>query len=134
MSPPRSGVVRLAEQSPATDSVRVLQTLARYVRVADSLLSDSDDDAARREVEHILSTVEDQLGRLAGEEHVDGVMAHRLFTIRDELSAQLLAAAALEEVEVPRDAVVGVLRRAADSTKASLDRFSADSPVLPLRC
>jgi hypothetical protein len=98
-----------------------LRTLARDVRTADGALSECQDPAAMERVTDVLATVEDVLGRLATDESIGGDTARRLFTLRDDLSAQLLAAATLEEIELPRDAVVALLRKAAESAGAGLE-------------
>jgi hypothetical protein len=114
---------------PAT----ALRRLERYVSAADGLLSLSSDDEATRELERILESMEDLLGRLACEESIDLGVAGRLLSLRDTLSAQLSAAATLEEIELPRDAVVGVLRRAAESARAGIDELCSADGVFALR-
>jgi len=108
--------------APALMVGPTLGALSQYLAAADSVARDRDDEAAADRLQEMLATVEDVLGRLAGEESIDGSTARRLFILRDDVSAQLLAAATLQKIELPSDAVLAVLLKAAESTRAGLDR------------
>ena len=115
---------------------RTLRAQAHYLRAAGGAALPRADETAAERLEEMLVSVEDVLGRLARDEDVDDETARRLFILRDEVSAQLLAAATLEKIELPWEAVLAVLRRAAAATRAGLAGLAGDlagrhTPNLP---
>ena len=100
--------------SRETEAVR--RRLAEQVQLAGELLAD---DGTSHRAAEALTLVEDLLARLAGEHALEGDEARQLLGLRDELGSQLLAAAALDVIDLP-DQAVSVLRRAAGSAEAGL--------------
>jgi hypothetical protein len=103
------------------DGVR--RALVEQVRLAAELLSDHGEP---RKAAEALTVVEDLLARLAKEHALAGDEARQLLALRDELGGQLLAAAALDVIELPHQAA-GVLKRAADSAEAGLREILAEA-------
>ena len=98
------------------ESTAVRRVLAEHVRLAGELLTQ---DRELQKAAEALTTVEDLLARLAAEHALEGDEARHLLALRDELGSRLLAAAALDVIELP-DQAAGVLKRAADTTEAGL--------------
>ena len=103
----------------AGDAVR--RALVQQVRLAGELLAGFGEP---RKAAEALTVVEDLLARLAAEHALEGDEARQLLALRDELGSQLLAAAALDVIELP-DQAAGVLKRAADSAEAGLREILA---------
>jgi hypothetical protein len=119
------------EEDSALDrlaTAATLVTLERFVCLADGVLAGArgrELSGARGsepawEAERILAEVEDVLARLAGDAGIDEKTARKLLAVRDELGGHLLAVARVEGIDLPAHVVVGILRRAAETTRDGL--------------
>lgn len=104
------------------EGAAVRRALAQQVRLAGELL---DGPGEPHEAAEALTIVEDLLARLAAEQALEGDEARHLLALRDELGSQLLAAAALDIIDLP-DQAAGVLKRAADKTESGLREILAE--------
>jgi hypothetical protein len=102
----------------ATDELRSMQL---YTRRADELLEASEDT---KQAEQLLTLVEEGLLRLARSAAMSDGDARHALALRDELSGRLLAAAALDAIEIPVGTIGDVLRKATATTAAGLSAIS----------
>ena len=79
--------------------------------------SESDPDV----LEGLLNEVEEGLASITGDDRLDPFVTATLRSVHDDLTSHLVAAASLEAIELPRAAVVNVLRRAAEATEKGLE-------------
>jgi hypothetical protein len=134
----RSTRIAVQEEDSALDRLATAATLImleRFVCLADGVLAGAPerglswagDSQPAREAERILTEVEDVLARLAGDAGVDESMARKLLAVRDELGGHLLAVARVEGIDLPSHVIVGILRRAAETTRDGLRAVIPDS-------
>lgn len=110
-------------RSPGDAILGQLEQVRRRSHVA-YRMADECASTTPRELERILTQVEDILGTIACDERLDAGVTATLRSVRDELTSHLVAAAGLEAIELPRAAVVDVLRRAAATTEKGLKAVS----------
>jgi hypothetical protein len=108
----------------ATATWRALQD--HVLRASELLVGER--TAHPQEAAQILTVVEDLLAGVARRASLDGEQARRMLALRDELGGHLLAAAALEVIELG-DLAVGVLRRATLALDVGLDELATDEQI-----
>jgi hypothetical protein len=94
------------------ESTELLRVVDLHLRDAQQSLADPAAETVVHGVARSLADTDDLFAALVRSWELDGCAAQRIETVRDELSSNLVAVAALQVAEVP---VVGVLRRAVDA-------------------
>jgi hypothetical protein len=121
------GAFEAASSDTDVDPAATWRALQDHVLRAGELLVRERTDHPQ-EAAQILTVVEDLLAGLARRTSLDGEQARRMLALRDELGGHLLAAAALEVIELS-DLAVGVLRRATLALDVGLDELATDEQI-----
>jgi hypothetical protein len=127
---PRRGSPLLYERPASINAANEVRTLHRYARRADDILAGSSSEETSHEAEQLLGFVEEGLLRLARSTSVGDSEARQVLALRDELSGRLLAAVALDAIEMPVGTIGDVLRKATAATTAGLTAISQTLGVL----
>jgi hypothetical protein len=109
------------------DAAATWRALQEHVLRASELLA-AQDAAAPQEASETLTVVEDLLAGLASRAPLDDDQVRRMLSLRDELGGHLLAASALEVIELS-ELAVGVLRRATVALDVGLDELETDQNI-----
>ena len=102
-----------------------LRAVGRCVTAATDGLSDATRAGCLRQAEAWLEKADRLLAGLVADPDLDGTMAQRLESIRDDLAGHLLAASALESLDMPVSRVADVLRRGVSSARSGLHELAA---------
>lgn len=131
LRPTEDEMTTMLSFSPSYDRVRYAaarEMIDLRVEAAETSLGCPVDRASLRQVNTSLYEVSWLLEGLVAD--VDADTAQRLQSVRNDLGGHLLAAAALQSIDVPADRVATVLRRGVVAARCGIATIDADGPTV----